>query len=421
MSLLLYGKKTPSEWQKKELASAVNNATFIVDKSAISSGLLKKNRDEKLNPTIYQLDQDIHQIRPFLFTKGSIKERPQRELISNSLEKLTATFEPKKMSVICLVNDTSTESTGKDKFKNRFHHDESWSEEKIGKRLKTAKGSTVAMVGHVEDGKFVQKNENDEVVFSASPDRLNQLAKLGGCNLVLLGCNVASIKADAAVKVVGKYNTVVGIEKIGEASQNSETWMEFLEQLAGQELRIVVDVKEISVDAKTRTLVLRLENMIDGKVIGILLLTTLISEEEEDENLDIPFPPEDNLEQIKDYASWAPRVFKEAIKQGANISAGELNSLAWSCCIAGKGSDSLFAAERAVELKPNEIAYLDTRAVAYAQSGKFDQAVADLKKIVSEGDFGASSMAKRRQWLIELTAGSNPFDTEKKCNELLGA
>ena len=99
------------------------------------------------------------------------------------------------------------------------------------------------------------------------------------------------------------------------------------------------------------------------------------------------------------------------------IRPGAWNNLCWWGSLYGKAADVLFAGERAVELAPADDvnSFRDTRGLARALTGHFQQAIEDFEAMLNEaksnpGTMNKEEIADRRRWIEALKAGRNPFD-----------
>jgi WD40 repeat protein/tetratricopeptide (TPR) repeat protein len=86
------------------------------------------------------------------------------------------------------------------------------------------------------------------------------------------------------------------------------------------------------------------------------------------------------------------------------------NDICWIGSLWGKGSDVLFAGERAVHLAPDHAGYRDSRGVALAEAGEFQRAIADFQAFVDANT--SPGIAQRVKWIESLQKHENPFTAE---------
>lgn len=96
--------------------------------------------------------------------------------------------------------------------------------------------------------------------------------------------------------------------------------------------------------------------------------------------------------------------------------AGAYNALCWAYALDQQPDLALPYCDRAVELDTTAFSH-DSRGIAYAQLGRFDEAAAEFRAFLSwlEGQ-PASEYERygpqRNAWLEALDAGRNPFDSD---------
>ena len=108
--------------------------------------------------------------------------------------------------------------------------------------------------------------------------------------------------------------------------------------------------------------------------------------------------------------------FEEAEAQGMEIDLYQWYDLCWWGALYNQAELSYFACERALELDPENIDFLQARGVSRALRGDFEGAIEDLETFVaSSREFGyypEEDIALREQWIEALREGINPFDEE---------
>ncbi len=92
-----------------------------------------------------------------------------------------------------------------------------------------------------------------------------------------------------------------------------------------------------------------------------------------------------------------------------------LNNLCWNMSLMGRSAEALTYCDRAVGIDPDYHLAYDSRGLAHALEGQYDEAVADFTKFMkwvttqpaeTYDEYGAS----RESWIAVLTNGENPFD-----------
>ena len=117
--------------------------------------------------------------------------------------------------------------------------------------------------------------------------------------------------------------------------------------------------------------------------------------------------------QERDFAA-AERYLREGLKQQPDL-AGLANGLAWILATSPSddqrnGEEALRLAEQACKLVSNQHMYVDTLAAAYAELGRFDEAVKTMQeaiRLVRETDDAANLAAYEER--LQLYEQSQPF------------
>jgi WD40 repeat protein/tetratricopeptide (TPR) repeat protein len=93
------------------------------------------------------------------------------------------------------------------------------------------------------------------------------------------------------------------------------------------------------------------------------------------------------------------------------ISGSFWNELAWFGCLFGRPQEVMFAAEKAVSIQP-DASWLDTRGVTRALVGNLTGAIEDFSAFVNGKSPDEKEKAMRREWIVSLKEGRNPFTSE---------
>ncbi len=95
-----------------------------------------------------------------------------------------------------------------------------------------------------------------------------------------------------------------------------------------------------------------------------------------------------------------------------------LNNLCWFMTIGGRAAEGLAYCERALRIDPDYHFVLDSRGLAHAMLGDYEQAIADFTKFLDWLDTQPSDIyerygPRRERWVESLSKGENPFDDEE--------
>jgi hypothetical protein len=85
------------------------------------------------------------------------------------------------------------------------------------------------------------------------------------------------------------------------------------------------------------------------------------------------------------------------------------NELAWMGSLYESAQKVVFAAEKAIQLEPDELTYRDTRGLVRARSGNRNGAIEDFEAYIAGDSISEESMQLRREWVESLQGGRDPF------------
>lgn len=111
------------------------------------------------------------------------------------------------------------------------------------------------------------------------------------------------------------------------------------------------------------------------------------------------------IEQVLDLLSQFEQL------QAPIMDADILNDVCWNGSLWGYASQVLDICEQAVRLEPDNADIRDSRGLARALTGDFEGAILDFQYFV-EHSSDSDAVAKRKQWILELQKGNNPFTPE---------
>jgi tetratricopeptide (TPR) repeat protein len=92
--------------------------------------------------------------------------------------------------------------------------------------------------------------------------------------------------------------------------------------------------------------------------------------------------------------------------------AGSQNNLCWYGSLTGHAREVMDACERAVALSPNAGYIRDSRGLARALTGDYEGAIEDFQYFIRTADGSVEEDERRRDWILQLQNGENPFDDD---------
>ncbi|MBB4289496.1 hypothetical protein GGE16_001512 [Rhizobium leguminosarum] len=156
---------------------------------------------------------------------------------------------PKDTRIISLVSDSATIATAKEvglegkalmNMADRSAAD-------LQKVFEGQSGKQVVVLGHVESGNFVVRDAGGSEKSRVAISHLRKLASDNNVLLIEVGCNTASVGDTVAglqVGVTTRFNTVEATRKLSKAI-DATNMSEFLQRLADQDLKVVVESEAI--------------------------------------------------------------------------------------------------------------------------------------------------------------------------------
>jgi hypothetical protein len=165
---------------------------------------------------------------------------------SRILTKLKATaIDFQKLKIASFVPDTATaralktgSQTGRRMLAQGYIH----SDAMLANAFSNARDSTLLLMGHVEDAKFVVRGANNQIQFSVDFSKLRQLASDNNVNVAFIGCKTATEIASETLGagVVGRFNTVKAVQQLESALSGSTNLADFLSQFASDDIKVVI-------------------------------------------------------------------------------------------------------------------------------------------------------------------------------------
>jgi tetratricopeptide (TPR) repeat protein len=112
--------------------------------------------------------------------------------------------------------------------------------------------------------------------------------------------------------------------------------------------------------------------------------------------------------------TWKPDL-DQALALKPNHAAA-LNMLCWGYAVEEEPATAMPYCEQAVAIEPDP-AYVDSRGLAHALLGNYEQAIADFEIFIvwleeQSGEAYRTTLNQRRDWVEQLKSGRNPFTPE---------
>jgi hypothetical protein len=106
-------------------------------------------------------------------------------------------------------------------------------------------------------------------------------------------------------------------------------------------------------------------------------------------------------------------LLEDAKLSGTEIIDPEIyNNTCWHGSIHGYAQKVLQYCEEAVKLAPDNPNFRDSRGLAKALTGDYPGAIDDFQSYVDSGQYDEAWVQQRRDWIVALRAGENPFTPE---------
>lgn len=141
-----------------------------------------------------------------------------------------------EVEVISLVRDDATNGVLKQNFPNNHLAFDVPSMRGLIQKLKTNKKKSLVVVGHIEGKEFVTPLANGKE-FRLSLEDLKRLGDELDVNIFPMGCN----SGFQGTGLGNKFNSVDALNRLKPAVENNTTVMGMLEDLAGNDLKVIID------------------------------------------------------------------------------------------------------------------------------------------------------------------------------------
>jgi len=208
--------------------------------------------------------------------------------INKSIETLNKSldwnYDLNEITIFPITKNADTRNLLKDKFGKNWIKSNLKSEKKVAKKLRKSKRKTVLIVGHIENGHFVEGD------FKISLDALNDYAKEYNLNIFHLGCSTAEVTGTGTMASINTYKTVDAlISSVKEHNNFKEFFLDFSRKGIGADnlpVDLLVDGNTFS-DKRYTKFKLYQKGGIAGMATlggGVLLYYLISDDDDETEN-----------------------------------------------------------------------------------------------------------------------------------------
>lgn len=120
----------------------------------------------------------------------------------------TKKIEPDEVIVSSLVTNTETNNALKEQLPDNHSIFSCKNESEFRQEISKHKHKTIFLVGHIENGKFVNKNPNGEIVFEVEVERLLEISKDLDVNILPFGCYSGQYSPSGMTSEINSLKTV---------------------------------------------------------------------------------------------------------------------------------------------------------------------------------------------------------------------
>lgn len=266
--------------------------TIYIDEKILASNSPIGGFEHFNNIHIVTTKKELHKVRTITFSDNSTRHvvefKPncfisidkQYSNFINHIYSSKLLFD--EIEVISLVENTSTNEYLKENLPNNSRSITCKTEEEFSNLLQKSKHKTVFLLGHIENGSFVNYSSTGERLFSIDLFRIKELSKKLKINIFPLGCNSADYtKSSGSTVAFNSYEASELLQK-GIREPNLGACIETL--TSDGKLQILID-EETFLDQKygkyKRVLVLK---KVGANYIIVGILAILEFPEDDDEN-----------------------------------------------------------------------------------------------------------------------------------------
>lgn len=182
-----------------------------------------------------------------------------------------------EVEIVSLVRNTETNEKLRELFPNNHLEFNPASMGDFVKKLRSKKGKSIIVLGHVEGSYFVTQTANGK--FKIGIHELKRLGQELDVNIFPLGCNSAFEVSDG---IPHKFNSIEALNRLKPALDNNKTILGFLQDLSGNDFKVVIDDQSFSnkgyIDVKLK-LVNQSVIVAEAGTAGFILYETLKEED----------------------------------------------------------------------------------------------------------------------------------------------
>lgn len=218
-------------------------------------------------------------MKPNLYVK--FKNKNSIDVIKRRLN--SRKYLQEEVEVISLVNDDATNTILKQNFPENHLSFDIPSMKGLVKKLKANKKKSVVVVGHIEGKDFVTPLANGEK-FKISLEDLKRLGDDLDVNIFPMGCN----SGFHGTGLGNKFNSIDALNRLKPAVENNTTVMGMLEDLSGNDLKIIIDDIPFQEKGYLQAKIQRentkagVATIVGGGAAGVIIYVASGDEEEED-------------------------------------------------------------------------------------------------------------------------------------------
>lgn len=204
-------------------------------KADIDEGIYISNKGKVYNTTRMKTSNSNE--RFFIVKNNVFVKFKNKNSIDNIEQKLNSRkYLTEEVEVISLVKDATTNDVLKKNFPKNHMVFDIPSMRGLVQKLKQNKKKSVVVVGHIEGDKFVTPLANGKT-YEISLADLRRLGKELDVNIFPMGCNSGA----SGTGLGNKFNSVDALNRLKPAVNNNNTVMGMLEDLAGPDLKVIID------------------------------------------------------------------------------------------------------------------------------------------------------------------------------------
>jgi len=220
------GKRQTGNFSKslrQSLRTDIDNGIYISRKGDVYNTKILKTPSGQ---------ERVFIMKPNLYVKFTNKN--SIDLIKKRLN--SRKYLQEEVEVISLVRDNATNGVLKQNFPNNHLSFDIPSMKGLIQKLKANKKKSVVVVGHIEGKHFVTPLPNGKE-FKISLEDLKRLGDELDVNVFPMGCN----SGFQGTGLGNKFNSVDALNRLKPAVENNSTVMGMLEDLAGNDLKVIID------------------------------------------------------------------------------------------------------------------------------------------------------------------------------------